>query len=786
MIISRQGSAAHVKAMDIAVGACLAAGFAGMFLCDVSLPRGFLDGLGYGALIALSSRFGTRAVVASAVLACILVLPGGVFGVDAGISVLGTWVNRAFAILEIAVVTGVLLHRLELTQYIEDRNRQSRKFQAALTDAVREGLQAEKPVIERIYRVTELGAEALTADICALVRASVVDGLATVNVIDVWDARKRAHFALPNIQMDTSPGYKELLEQQQYICTDDVTTSPLHGARKELHRQLGIRAALTVAPKGYDRGLPMLVFAFGDIHRWTEDEIAFGRGLANIMATVYSSAGADQLMSALDHFRVGFYVCGPNGEIRYANRTAVEMAHAFGQDDASGFPSPEEPLRDREDLHTINRAGRDLEIVRLRVGGEVLTRISDVTERNAALAERRRLKARLQQASKMEAIGQLAGGVAHDFNNILGSILGFAGFLAEDLPAGSPSQNHAMRILRAARRGSQLVEQTLAFANTQAVDFIVVNIRDLLDQYEEGLGELATGDVQLTTQKPSGPLMVMGNAVQIGQVVANLSKNARDALEGVGGHIVVSAALADADEVDSLRKGVPAAEERLIGDFENDQPYCLLRVADDGPGIEAGLLDRIFEPFFTTKGRHRGTGLGLAVVHGVVKSHRAVLHVRTSVGHGTVFTIYFPLTQAVQPAATAPVAAGQHLKGSERVLVVDDEPDVADALTIGLERLGYRAVSVNDPAEALAAITEDPEAFDVLITDELMSGIRGMELIPAAKRIKPDLTTVLCTGHSANANENTAHQAGADLFFYKPVNAAEISERLRPLLARTK
>jgi signal transduction histidine kinase/CheY-like chemotaxis protein len=773
--------------MDIAVGASLAAGFIAMFVCDTSLPRGYMDGLGYGAVIALSSRFGTRAVIASAALASILVLSGAIVGIDAGITVLGTLINRAFAILEIAVVTGVLLHRLELTQYIEARNRDARKFQNALTDAVREGLQSEKPIVERIHRVTELGAEALQADMCAVIKASAVNGLATVKVIDVWDIRKGAHFSVPDIQMDTSPGYKEQLEQQQYVCSEDVTKSPLHVARQELHRRLGICAALTAAPMGYDRGLPMLVFAYGGVHHWTEDEIAFGRSLANIVAIQSTTTRADQMLRTLDLIGIGVYVSSPNGDIRYSNRAAIDLAREFGSNDGAEFPAPDEPLLADQDVHTLARAGRELEISRLRVpGGEILTSMSDVTERNSALAERRRLEARLQQASKMEAIGQLAGGVAHDFNNILGSILGFAGFLAEDLPTGSPSQNHALRILRAARRGSQLVEQTLAFANTQAVDFTNINLNDLLELGQEALGDLVSTEVQFAMHKPPCPLIVKGNAVQIGQLITNLSKNARDALEGMGGHVVISAALADSAEIERLHKGPPGPEERLVGDFEHGRQYCLLRVTDDGPGIEAGLLDRIFEPFFTTKGRHRGTGLGLAVVHGVVKSHRAVMHVRAPVGKGAVFTIYFPLALGLQAAAPASVTDDQNLKGSERVLVVDDEPDVADALTIGLERLGYRAVSVNDPVEALAAITEDPEAFDVLITDELMPGMRGMELIPATKRIKPDLRTVLCTGHSANTNKHTAQLAGADLFFYKPVSAAEISARLRQVLARTK
>ena len=191
---------------------------------------------------------------------------------------------------------------------------------------------------------------------------------------------------------------------------------------------------------------------------------------------------------------------------------------------------------------------------------------------------------------------------------------------------------------------------------------------------------------------------------------------------------------------------------------------------------------KIFEPFFTTKGRHRGTGLGLAVVHGVVESTGGVCQVQTLPGEGTVFSIYFPLVGGAALTEVPKVSGPRNLRGRERVLIVDDERDIADMMAIGLERLGYETVGVNDPLEALSAIAEDPQAFDIVITDQVMPALRGLDLIKKLKEIKPEIKAVLCTGYSDGANEQVSRAAGADAFFHKPVDARELAPTLRMLM----
>jgi two-component system cell cycle sensor histidine kinase/response regulator CckA len=403
--------------------------------------------------------------------------------------------------------------------------------------------------------------------------------------------------------------------------------------------------------------------------------------------------------------------------------------------------------------------------------------------RNAELLERRKLEGRLQRSAKMEAIGQLAGGVAHDFNNILGAIQGFAGFLDQDLPEKSAQRGFASRILSACERGKDLVEQILAFARVRGVERGVADLGVLVQRNREYLAGLLPAQITLRVELEEIALPIFGSPVQVGQLISNLFINARDSFSVSGGVITIAARLSTPDELERLRRGAEEPNERSWGHIWPDCSYGLLQVRDEGEGIAPTILDKIFEPFFTTKGRLHGTGLGLAVVHGVVESMGGVCHVRSVVGEGTTFSIYFPLMTGAGEAAdeTLPVEPAD-LRGRERVLVVDDETDIADMLSIGLERLGYEVVSANDPLEALAAFQEDPLAFDVVITDQVMLGLRGLELIGRLKKMRPDLKTILCTGYSDGATEEAALEAGADKFFQKPVDSRRAAASIRFLM----
>jgi CheY-like chemotaxis protein len=278
----------------------------------------------------------------------------------------------------------------------------------------------------------------------------------------------------------------------------------------------------------------------------------------------------------------------------------------------------------------------------------------------------------------------------------------------------------------------------------------------------------------LETGLPLTALLVCGDEVQIGQMVNNLILNARDAMAGREGGVVIEAQVAAQKETEAFQKFSNTRLERLIGEPVAGQCYARLSIRDSGSGIEPDIMDRIFEPFFSTKGRQRGTGLGLAVVHGVIRSHGGFCHLRSVRGVGTAFNIYLPLASETMVAATATPNGG----GLGRVLIVDDEAEMADMLSIGLERLGYATVAVQDPLTALVAIEDDPLAFDSLVTDLQMPMMSGMELIRKARHAAPHLRTILCTGNAAGATEAEILSQGADAIFYKPIEIELVAKAL--------
>lgn len=430
-------------------------------------------------------------------------------------------------------------------------------------------------------------------------------------------------------------------------------------------------------------------------------------------------------------------------------------------------------------------ASEDITINRPPIGGhdEIDALVDAVNftnrERRRINAEQRSLQAREAQSGKLQALGQMAGGVAHDFNNILGAILGFARLLADDVPPQSLQHHFTQRILAACERGKELVEQVLAFARGSRLERKRVDLRQVLHQCEPIVCAAFARTTRAQFIYGGEELPVLGSPSRLGQLITNLCLNANDALGGRPGTVAVEVGRASAETIAGLKAEGPG--ERLIGSVDPAREYVFVRVGDSGDGISPEILDRIFEPFFTTKGRQHGTGLGLAVVHGVVEGHGGACHVQSRVGAGTVFSVYLPLTGegVIAPALQQP--AGE-LHGHERILIVDDEADIVDALSLGLERLGYDTVGVDNPLEALDAFTQDPSAFDVVITDQVMPQMRGLELAAKLKSIRPGVKIVVCTGYSDNIDEAVALAAGADAFHIKPIDAATLAASLRRLI----
>ena len=400
----------------------------------------------------------------------------------------------------------------------------------------------------------------------------------------------------------------------------------------------------------------------------------------------------------------------------------------------------------------------------------VVFNFRDITERKQAEAERARLEGRLRQAEKMEAVGRLAGGIAHDFNNILGGILGYAEMLAEKAPAASPLKRYADNVLIGANRASSLVAQILSYSRSQRGKRAPVEIgRVVAETLELVRGSLAPG-IRLESELSSGPLYVIGDATQLHQVTMNLCTNACHAM-GASGTLRVRLAATDAATGRTFRHTTL-----------HPGTYACLTVEDTGSGMDEATLARIFEPFFTTKEVGKGTGLGLALVYGIVTDSGGAIDVASTPGKGTRLTIYLPRVAA--PAAVEDSSIQPAVRGNgERVLVVDDEEALVAVTSEVLKHIGYEPVACSNADAALAAF--DAARIDAVIADEVMPGMSGTQLARALRRRRADLPIVLVSGYTGPMLTERALAAGVTEILKKPVQSREIAGALARVLKRS-
>jgi PAS domain S-box-containing protein len=401
----------------------------------------------------------------------------------------------------------------------------------------------------------------------------------------------------------------------------------------------------------------------------------------------------------------------------------------------------------------------------------VVVNFRDISERKLAQAERERLEQRLRQAEKMEAVGRLAGGIAHDFNNVLAGIFAYGEMLFEETPGDSPLRRYARNVLIAATRGRALVEQILAYSSSQRGKRMPVDIVRVVDETLELVRGSLPANIRLEESAPERSLVVIGDATQLHQVVANLCSNAIQAMSG-GGTLRVTLDTADLSVEHALTHGTL-------------QPgrYVRLAVEDSGSGMDEATLARIFEPFFTTKEIGRGTGLGLSLVYAIVTDAGGAIDVKSAPGRGTTITIYGPLAEVALAAADETAPPPPRGRG-ERILLVDDEAPLLAVTAEVLVRLGYEPVSFSDSHAALAAFESAPERFDVVVTDEVMPGLTGTGLANVMRRRRPDLPIVLVSGYSGAILTQQALAAGVTELLIKPLQSREIATTLTRVLHR--
>jgi PAS domain S-box-containing protein len=380
------------------------------------------------------------------------------------------------------------------------------------------------------------------------------------------------------------------------------------------------------------------------------------------------------------------------------------------------------------------------------------------------------LQEQLRHAQKMEAIGTLAGGIAHDFNNILGIIMGYMELAKRESPENERTARHIKEALNACRRAKDLTRQILSFSRTNdRAERLLLDVRTIVKQVVGFFKASLPSSIEVHQSISSRECSVLAHPTQIHQMLTNLCANAAHAMRERGGILQVSLANVDFDPL-----AVPPHPGIRPG------AYVRLSVADMGEGMDSATLERIFDPYFTTKGSGNGSGLGLSVVHGIVKSHDGVIGVSSEVGKGTIFHVYLPRSD--RESATLEEAGEQIPTGTERILLVDDEKQLAKIWHKALESLGYRVTTRTSCLEALELFRVHPDYFDLVITDYNMPHMNGIDLARQMMRIQPDIPVILCTGFKERTLADRTSAAGLRALLTKPLELAETAEVVRKVL----
>ncbi|GBC63578.1 hypothetical protein DENIS_4576 [Desulfonema ishimotonii] len=385
----------------------------------------------------------------------------------------------------------------------------------------------------------------------------------------------------------------------------------------------------------------------------------------------------------------------------------------------------------------------------------------DITARKQADEEKRRFENQLSQARKMESLGTLAGGIAHDFNNILSAIIGYTEITLADISGPSHAKENLKKVLQAGERARALVQQILAFSRQSEADLKPVRMRDIVTEVLRLLRASLPSTIEIQEDIRSDG-EIMADPTQIHQVMMNLCTNAAHAMSESGGKLGVTLTNVLPDE-----------------HFADSPPghYLRLTVSDTGHGIPRTVMERIFDPFFTTKKKGEGTGMGLAVVHGIVKGYGGTITAYSEPGSGATFDVFIPALTG--KAAGDDDRAPLLLRGNERILFVDDEPYQVDMARQMLTFLGYHAEAMTDSTEALERIRMAPDDFDLIITDMTMPRMTGDVLASRILAIRPDMPVILCTGYNERITDEKARDLGVRAFILKPISMRELAQVIR-------
>lgn len=534
---------------------------------------------------------------------------------------------------------------------------------------------------------------------------------------------------------------------------------------------------------------------------YTEEDLGVVSFLADVAYEITVRRKAErereQLIAAIEQSGDTVVITDPQGNILYVN-PAFSRVSGYSQQEALGqnprlLKSGTQGGKFYKELWETITQGRPWQgqLVNKRKDGALYTeeaRISpvfdqggaicnyvaiktDITDRLRLREERSHLEEQMRQAQKMESIGRLAGGVAHDFNNMLSIITGYAEIASDKVAKHDPLRDDLHQILEAAMRSRDLTRQLLAFARRQTVKPRVVDLNEVLEKSRKMLGRLIGEDIDLRLMPGEGLWPVRLDPAQMDQIIANLAVNARDAISGVGGVIIETANVKLDQEFCANHVGLEPGD------------YVRLNFSDTGGGMDRETLKQAFEPFFTTKKAGKGTGLGLSTVYGIVRQAGGLVSVYSEPGQGTTFKIYLPRCDEAPRQEAAELGTGR-LSGNETVMVVEDEVQILDLCCQVLRRAGYQVISASQAGEALLLAEQHQGDIHLLVTDVVMPSMNGKELKARLEKIKPRVKVLYMSGYTANIIAHRGVLAEGVEFLQKPFATKDLARKVRQLLDR--
>ena len=469
---------------------------------------------------------------------------------------------------------------------------------------------------------------------------------------------------------------------------------------------------------------------------------------------------------------------GPAEDVRGLNLASFLSAGAAEKVSSEAIPVARERGTWEGETSLVSRTGREIPVSQVIIAhrdesgdvGFLSTVARDISERKSAETERGRLQSELQQAQKMEMVGRLAGGVAHDFNNMLQVILGNVALALEETRAGTELHSSLVEVQRSAKRSAELTHQLLAFARKQAISPKVLDLNRTISGMLKMLQRLIGENIRLRWSPGAQLWPVRIDPTQIDQILANLAVNARDAIRGEGSVSIGTAnGVLDADAVRSFAGCAPGE-------------YTMLFVEDSGQGMSKEVLEHLFEPFFTTKELGKGTGLGLATVFGIVNQNHGVILVDSQPGKGSRFRVCLPRVEGLAPDTLAEVVQDAPPRGTETILLVEDEIQILDLGRKMLQQCGYKVLAASTPELAISLVVKHIGAVDLLVTDVIMPGMNGRELQYRLAAIKPGLKCLFMSGYTAEAiGEHGVLEPGVQ-FLQKPFTLNALTHKVRNVL----